>query len=104
MRYIPSLLKGLVCQHLNRSSPVLAILAVIWPDVTVGWICYGMAIGQYLMIGLVASKDKALGVLQKFDEAVARQRHEIEQELEMLSTARQAEADRYHVHEYPPGM
>lgn len=104
VRYIPSLVKGMVCQHLNRSSPVLAILAVIWPDVTVGWICYGMAIGQYLLIGLVASKDKALGVLQKFDEAVARQRQEIEQELLMLSTARQAEADRFHEHEYHAGM
>jgi len=104
VRYIPSLLKGMICQHLNRSSPVLAILAVIWPDVTVGWICYGMAIGQYLLIGLVASKDKALGVLQKFDDAVARQRHEIEQELCMLSSARRSEAERYHEHEYHAGM
>ncbi|MEI6541001.1 MAG: DNA topoisomerase I [Planctomycetota bacterium] len=95
IHYIPSLLKGLICQHLNRSSPVLAILAVIWPDETIGWICYGMAIGQYLIIGLVASKDKALGVLQKFDEAVARQRHEIEHEIEMLAAARQQAAVRF---------
>ena len=95
IRYIPQFLKGLVCQHLNRSSPVLAILAVIYPG-NIGWVCYGMAIGQYLLIGLVASKDKALGVLQKFDEAVARQRHEIEHELQLLDSARQNAAGRYH--------
>jgi hypothetical protein len=94
VRYVPSLLKGLVCQHLNRSSPVLAILAVIWPG-TIGWVCYGMAIGQYLLIGLVASKDKALGVLKKFDEAVARQRQELEQEISLLAEARQQTASRY---------
>jgi hypothetical protein len=94
IQYIPKFLKGLVCQHLNRSSPVLAILAVIWPG-NVGWICYGMAIGQYLIIGLVASKDKALGVMQKFDEAVARQRLEIEHEIELLAEARQQAAARY---------
>lgn len=98
IRYLPSLGKGLICQHLNRSTPVLAILAVIWPDVTIGWICYGMAIGQYLLIGLVASKDKALGVLQKFDEAVARQRQEIEQEIELLAEARLQEAARFREH------
>lgn len=98
IRYLPSLGKGLICQHLNRSTPVLAILSVIWPEVTVGWICYGMAIGQYLLIGLVASKDKALGVLQKFDEAVARQRQEIEQEIELLAEARLQEAARFREH------
>lgn len=95
IRYIPQFLKGAICQHLNRSSPVLAILAVIWPG-NIGWICYGMAIGQYLLIGLVASKDKALGVLQKFDEAVARQRNEIEHELHLLASARQNAAGKYH--------
>lgn len=95
VRYLPEFLKGLICQHLNRSSPVLAILAVIWHG-NVGWVCYGMAIGQYLLIGLVASKDKALGVLQKFDEAVARQRHEIEHELDLLAEARQNAAGRFH--------
>ena len=73
---------------------------MIWPDPTVGWICYGMAVGQYLIIGLVASKDKALGVLQKFDEAVARQRQEIEHEIQLLTAARQKVAIRFddHVH------
>ncbi|MDB5348257.1 MAG: hypothetical protein JWP89_6634 [Schlesneria sp.] len=104
IRYLPSLGKGLICQHLNRSSPVLAILAVIWPDETAGWICYGMAIGQYLLIGLVASKDKALGVLQKFDEAVARQRLEIEHEINLLAEARQQEAARFRSHDHQSEM
>jgi hypothetical protein len=51
---------------------------------------------RYLLIGLVASKDKALGVLQKFDEAVARQRNEIEHELHLLASARQNAAGKYH--------
>lgn len=80
INYIPQLLKGLICQHLNRSSPVLAILSVLHSG-QIGWICYGMAIAQYLLIGLVTSKDKALDVLSQFDEAVAQQRNEIESEL-----------------------
>lgn len=80
IRYLPQFLKGLLCQHLNRSSPVLAILAVLF-DGEIGWICYGVAIFQFLIIGLVASKDKALDVLTQFDEVMARQRNEIEAEL-----------------------
>jgi hypothetical protein len=87
IRYIPQLIKGVVCQHLNRSSPVFAILAVIYHG-HVGWICYSLALAQYLLIGLVASKDKALNVLQKFDEAVARQREELKHELEELAAER----------------
>ena len=77
IRYFPRLIKGIICQHLNRSSPVLAILSVLHSG-TLGWVCYGMAIAQYLLIGLVTSKDKALDVLSQFDAAVALQRHEIE--------------------------
>lgn len=101
--YIPQLLKGLVCQHLNRSSPVFAILAVIYRD-EVGWVCYGMAIGQYLLIGLVTSKDKALNVLQKFDEAVEVQRHQLEAELQLHAVARQTAAAKLHEHEHHGGM
>ena len=87
LQYIPKLTKGLVCQHLNRSSPVLAILSVLEKG-QVGWICYGLAISQYLLIGLVASKDKALDVLSQFDDAVAVQRHEIEEQLEHQKASR----------------
>ena len=103
IRYIPKLLKGVACQHLNRSSPVFAILAVIYLG-EIGWICYGMAIGQYLLIGLVTSKDKALNVLQKFDEAVELQRHQLEAELQLLAAARQSAAAKLHEDDHHVGM
>lgn len=80
MRYFPQFLKGVLCQHLNRSSPVFAILTVL-EDGVVGWVCYGIAIAQYLIIGLVSSKDKALDVLTQFDTVMAQQREEILLEL-----------------------
>ena len=40
----------------------------------VGWICYLVAIMQYLIIGLITSRDKALDVLSEFDRAVAERR------------------------------
>lgn len=86
LAYIPQFCKGMICQHLNRSSPVFAILSVLHGG-EVGWICYGIAIAQYLLIGLVTSKDKALDVLSQFDEAVARQRIEIQSELNQNQTA-----------------
>ena len=89
IHYIPQLLRGLICQHLNRSSPVLAILSVLQSG-QVGWVCYWIAIAQYLLIGLVTSKDKALDVLTQFDVAVARQRHDIESELHRQDAAKNA--------------
>lgn len=103
VRDIPQLLKGVACQHLNRSSPVFAILAVIEPG-EVGWVCYGVAIAQYLWIGLVASKDKALNVLQKFDAAVEIQRHQLEAELQLHAAARQSAAAKLHEHEHHGGI
>jgi hypothetical protein len=79
--FLPKLLKGLLCQHLNRSSPVLAILTVILPPGTIGWVCYGLGITQYLIIGLVSSRDRAIDVLQQFDKAVADRRQELTEEL-----------------------
>ncbi len=52
------LCKGIFFRHLDRSSSVLAILAVIYgsPKHTAGgWVCYGLAIIQFLIIGLVSS-------------------------------------------------
>ncbi len=87
--YLPEFLRGVICQHLNRSSPVFAILSVFHSG-EFGWICYGMAISQYLLIGLVSSKDKALGVLSEVDHALARQRHDIESELRVEDASRKA--------------
>lgn len=74
--------KGLVCKHLDRSSQVFAIMTAIFPGV-VGWVCYGMAIGQYLIIGLVTSRDKALDVLSEFEKQVQLQREWIIDELSL---------------------
>jgi hypothetical protein len=73
--------RGIVCQHLHRSSPVFAILCAIAPG-RVGWFCYGMALAQYLFIGLVTSKDKALDALTEFDRQVAERRRELIEEFD----------------------
>ena len=69
-------LKGLASQHINRSSPVFALLAAIYGG-PIGWTCYFVAITQYLIIGLVTSKDKALDALSEFDRQVAIRRQEL---------------------------
>lgn len=77
-----AILKGVICQHINRSSPVFAILSAIIPDM-IGWICYGIAITQYLIIGLVTSRDRALDVLSEFDRQVTRRRRELIEEFDL---------------------
>lgn len=77
-------LKGLLCQHLSRSSPVFAIMAAIF-DQTAGWVFYFLAIGQYLIIGLVTSQDKALDALSQFDKQMERRRRELIEELDLDS-------------------
>lgn len=65
--------KGLFFRHLDRSSSVFAIMAVIFGAPThaaVGWVCYVLAIVQFLIIGLVSSRDRALDVLREFDRQV----------------------------------
>ncbi|MCA8987048.1 MAG: DNA topoisomerase I [Planctomycetaceae bacterium] len=74
--------KGVVCQHLNRSSPVFAILCTIFLG-SVGWICYGFAITQYLIIGLVTSRDRAMDALAEFDKQVAIRREQLREEFNL---------------------
>lgn len=69
-------LKGVACRHLDRSSAVFAIMSVIFPG-TVGWVCYGVSIVQFLIIGLVSSRDRALDVLREFDASMARTRQSL---------------------------
>jgi hypothetical protein len=72
--------KGLVWRHLDRSSSVFAIMAVIFGAPThtvVGWVCYGLAIAQFLIIGLVSSRDKALDVLREFDQQIKLRRENL---------------------------
>jgi hypothetical protein len=74
--------KGFICKHLNRSSPVFAIMAAIAPG-RVGWACYLLAITQYLIIGLVTSRDKAIDVMSEFDRQVAERRRELAEEFDV---------------------
>jgi hypothetical protein len=95
--------RGLLCQHLNRSSPVLAIMSAIFGGDAevpgqyvgwlVGWICYFMAIAQYLVIGLVTSRDKALDVLSEFDRQIAIRRRELIEEFEIDRHADPSDTD-----------
>ena len=85
-------LKGLACHHLSRSSPVLAILAVIFPGPS-GWVCYVLAIAQYLIIGLVTSRDRALDVLSAFDRQIEIQRSQLIQEFQITPPSPSASTD-----------
>lgn len=149
-----AILKGIVCQHLNRSSPVLAMMCAIvgaqlpvmlnpessrihqtvlasslyagtgiatspccvfvtgdqacilvsdsqftdviyqrqWERWMVGWVCYLMAITQYLIIGLITSRDRAVDVLKVFDKAVAERRQELINEFNLHNKVRIEEA------------
>lgn len=72
--------KGLLFRHLDRSSSVFAIMAVIFgPPLhsVVGWACYFLAIVQFLIIGLVSSRDKAIDVLSDFDHHIQLRRDEL---------------------------
>lgn len=80
--YAWPVVRGVICQHINRSSPAFAILAAIAPG-WIGWFCYCMAIIQYLIIGLVTSRDKAIDVLSVFDKEVARRREELIREFDL---------------------
>ncbi len=74
------LCKGIFFRHLDRSSSVFAILSVIYGSpkhTVVGWVCYAMAIIQFLIIGLVSSRDKALDVLSEFDRQIKLRRDKL---------------------------
>jgi hypothetical protein len=73
-------LKKLGCVHLNRSSPVFAMMSAIFggdpdsPPALIGWVSYLVAIVQYLVIALITSADKAGDLLSTFDIAMAEKR------------------------------
>ena len=52
------LARATIARHVNRTSPVFVIMTAIFTG-AVGWTCYTFAIVQYLIIGLVTSRDKA---------------------------------------------
>lgn len=75
---------GLAAKHLNRSSPVFAILAVLLSG-PVGWVCYGFAVVQYLIIGLVSSRDAAIDALEQFDRQWTLRRKEVKARVEQIA-------------------
>ena len=72
---------GVFCIHLSRASPVFAIVTVFKLGAA-GWVCYGLAVAQYLIIGLATSRDKAIDVIASFDAEVAARRAELLTELQ----------------------
>ena len=92
---LPGYARGHMNQWLARSSPVFAILACVvggktlaggaidnadgaW---TAGWVCYGCAVSQYLVMGLMASKEDAAAALAAYDARAAAVRAELVSEL-----------------------
>jgi hypothetical protein len=79
-------LRGVVVLHLKRSSPVFVIMTVIFGNApgtrefVVGWVFYGFAIVQYLIIGLVTERDRISGLLKQFDRSADAIRKEIADE------------------------
>ena len=82
---------GFLCQHLSRSSPVFAILAVIFTG-KVGWVCYALACVQYLIIGLATSRARAINVLLLFDEQMAVRRRELMRQFGVINEFARHEA------------
>ncbi len=72
---------GVFSIHLSRASPVFAIVTVFKLG-SAGWVCYGLAVAQYLIIGLATSRDKAIDVVASFDAEVAARRAELLTELQ----------------------
>ena len=74
---------GFCVLHLKRSSPVFVIMTVIFGNAPgtrefiVGWIFYGLAVAQYLIIGLITERDRIEGLLQQFDRSADVIRKEI---------------------------
>ena len=59
---------------------------------TVGWVCYGLAVLQYLVIGLATSRARAVNVLLLFDEQVAVRRHELVRQVGVIKEFARHEA------------
>lgn len=92
---------GVVCQHLNRSSPVFAILSTLLQG-PLGWVFYVLAISQYLIIGLVTSQDRAADVLSEFDLRVAEARRDLIDDLRLPPPVAEYEKARGPCPDNPP--
>lgn len=77
------------CLHLRRSSPVLAIMAAIFGGPPgsqahlIGWICYSTAVAQFLVIGFITTRDRALANLPEIERRLVQARHEMLENLDL---------------------
>ncbi len=82
---------GILCLHLRRSSPVFAIMAAIFGGPPgsgahlIGWICYGAAVTQFLIIGLITNRDRALDLLPEIERRLTEAKREVLEELDLDS-------------------
>ncbi len=76
-------LRGMGVLHLKRSSPVFVIMTVIFGNAPgtrefiIGWVFYGLAVLQYLIIGMITDGDRIGGLLKQFDKRAASMREEM---------------------------
>lgn len=79
-------LRGIWVLHLKRSSPVFVIMTVIFGgpagsgESNVGWVCYALAVVQYLIIGVMTDSGRIAKLLEEFDRSAAAIRKEIQAE------------------------
>ncbi len=79
-------LRGLGVLHLKRSSPVFVIMTVIFGgamgtrEFVIGWVFYGLAVTQYLIIGIITQRDRLDGLLRQFDVSAEEIRKGLERE------------------------
>lgn len=80
------ILRGVGVLHLRRSSPVFVIMTVIFgstpgtAEFIVGWVFYGFAVTQYLIIGMITEGDRLTGLLAQFDRSADEIRSEIQKD------------------------
>lgn len=83
------LLHAFWCLHLRRSSPVFAIMTAIYggpagsDEHLIGWVCYGAAVTQFLLIGLITNRDRVLDQLPYIRQRLEKAQQDVLEELEL---------------------
>ena len=70
--------------YLKRQYTTIALVGVVvggtagTRDFVIGWVFYGLAIVQYLIIGLATESDRLTGLLEQFDRSAEAIRDELQ--------------------------